>query len=226
MEGDDGRHCERRIGDPVPACDAEEPEEVVEDPALAEDLAPEETDADRAADQRGHVKERTVNREALDAAVERYSNGQREHEDERHRPADIGERHPDRLDEAPVTGKELGVVVWPDPDRRGQDAVTGEAQVERGDDRNQRDAEEADQPGDEEGIGGSVLGPLHRRTGAARRDHSRDTGRRRLPGDGFDRHRPPHCSTCWCPLAGAFRPEGRCYPRLRPLLSRATALRW
>ena len=107
------------------AGDAEEREEVVEDAALAEDLAPEQPDADRAADQRGHVEERAVDREAREAAVERDRDGQREDEDQRHRPADVGQRHPDRLDEAAVAGEELDVVVEPDPDRRAQDAVVG-----------------------------------------------------------------------------------------------------
>ena len=68
-----------------------------------------------AADQRRHVEQRTIDREPARPAVERMSAMVSEKiKHQGHRPADIGQRDPDRLDEATIA-KELDVVVHADP---------------------------------------------------------------------------------------------------------------
>ena len=183
-EHDEGRERVVGVRDPGRPLDADEREELVDQALGAEDLAPEHRDRDRGAEQRRQVEGGAVDADAADAAVEHHREAERGGELQRHRPEHVGEGDAERVAQPLVVEERVGVVAEPGPARRGQQVVVGEGEIERGERRPERQAEEADQPGQQEEVAGGVPAQAAPETLAER-------GRRAPPAAGFsgDRHR-------------------------------------
>ena len=147
-------------------------EKLVDQAVGAENLPPQDRDRDRRAEQRRQVEGGAIEADAAHAAVERHGKRQRDGELQRHRPDHVVERDRQRVAEPPVLEEGVFVVLQPRPARRGQEVVVGEGEIERGERRAERQAEEADQPGREEQIArarcAARRGPAARRAGGRR----------------------------------------------------------
>ena len=159
-------------------------EELVDQAVGAENLPPQDGDRDRRAEQRRQIEGGAVDGDAAHAAVERHGERQRDGELQRHRPEHVVERDRERVAEPLVLEEGVFVVLQPGPARRRQQVVVGEGEIERGDRRPERQAEEADQPRRQEKIAGARCAARAR---ATRSDRAGAAARRRPPSAAWPR---------------------------------------
>ena len=130
---------------PIPV-KPEQLQEQIENPSFAEDFTPQEADSDAGTDKRRDVEERAIQCQTCEAPVKGNGNGQREYQDQRHGHADVAQRYPYGVIETAVSREQLLVVLRTDPFRRTQNVIVGEGEVERSDDREDRDSKQPDEP--------------------------------------------------------------------------------
>ena len=158
-DGEDDERPQRiaRIGQPGGTVDADQREDGIDDTLGIEELAPQDGDGNGAAEDRRQIEQRAIEADGADTLVEHHRDGEGEDELGRYGKGHEGEGDLQRLAEAGVAAEHVDVVVEPDPARRVDDVVFGEAQIKRKQDRPDGEQEEADEPRREKRIAGEVL---------------------------------------------------------------------
>ena len=144
---------------PGDAVQPDQRQKLVDHPVGTEDLPPEHGHGDRRAEQRGEIEDGPIEADAADALVEGHGQRQRQGELQGHGPDHIGEGDVERRAEPGVEEEHVVVVEEADPARRLEQVELGEGEPERGQRGPERQAEEADEPGEEEEIAGAVALP-------------------------------------------------------------------
>ena len=167
---DEGEEGIARIGDPAWPLHAEEHHhDPIDEPVAGEKLPPQDRDGDARAKERGQIEQRAVERQAADALVEDEGDAKREAQLQRHREEHVGEGHRHRGGEFRIRRRDADVVRGADPARIAQEIEVREREVERHQGRPERQAEEADEPGQEKEIAVEARAPESAACGFLRR---------------------------------------------------------